>query len=176
MKDQILLKSLEKFYSDGDNFLIMKNIVTGKSELSLRVIDWFVTNFCKKNNVFVQREINQLPIISNVYMDYRAQLKAYSKTLFDPFRRRTRISFSVDESEPPLETTVGQLNFFRWAIENNVIQQIMTHLENIEEDMIVSQKQSEFTRATPKKKRNSLSTSKCNNISQNYGQRIVQFD
>ena len=34
-----------------------------------------------------------------------------------------------------MQTTVGQLNFFRWAIENNVLEYIQTHLPEIEKAM-----------------------------------------
>ena len=34
-----------------------------------------------------------------------------------------------------MQTTVGQLNFFRWAIENNVLEYIQTHLPDIEKAM-----------------------------------------
>lgn len=34
-----------------------------------------------------------------------------------------------------MQTTVGQLNFFRWAIENNVLKYIQTHLPEIEKAM-----------------------------------------
>ncbi len=70
-------------------------------------------------------------------MDYKAQLKAYSKKLFDPFCRRERISF-IDHDNNELITTVGQLNFFRWAIENKIIEFITENFDDIEQDMNIS--------------------------------------
>jgi hypothetical protein len=64
-------------------------------------------------------------------------LKAYSKKLFDPFCRRERISF-IDHDNNELITTVGQLNFFRWAIENKIVEYITENYEDIETDMNVS--------------------------------------
>ena len=77
-----------------------------------------------------------------VYLNYKLQLKAYSKKLFDPFCRRERIYFNYnndnenDNNEKKyLITTVGQLNFFKWMIENNIIDYIIKNYENIESDM-----------------------------------------
>ena len=67
-------------------------------------------------------------------MEYKAQLKAYSKKNFDPFQRRDRILFIYNENKE-LCTTVGQLNFFRWAIENKIIDYIENNIDEIQADM-----------------------------------------
>jgi len=71
-----------------------------------------------------------------VYEDYKLKLKAYSKKRFDPFCRWDRIKIPTHEnSEYCFETTIGQLNFFKWAIENKVIQYIENNYQVIENDM-----------------------------------------
>ena len=45
-----------------------------------------------------------------------------------------RIEFYYDDSKS-ITTTVGQLNFFRWAIENGVMNYITDNLSEIEDDM-----------------------------------------
>ena len=119
----------------------MLPIVTGKSKISLRVIDWFVTNYSKKNNInyYIQTKKNGELVNKQfiVYLNYKSQLKAYSKKQFDPFCRRERISFYYD-SKKEIVTTVGQLNFFRWAIENNIISYIKKNLKIVESDMNMS--------------------------------------
>jgi hypothetical protein len=80
----------------------------------------------------------------NLYLEYRAQLQSYTKMFFDPFRRYDRITF-VLETQPSMvsvESTVGQLNFFRWALDNNVIDYIVNHLSDIEDCMASFQKTS----------------------------------
>ena len=67
-------------------------------------------------------------------MNYKNQLKAYSKKLFDPFCRRERISFQIPGHEAFL-TTVGKLNFFRWAIEKGILDYIKGHQPEIEKEM-----------------------------------------
>jgi hypothetical protein len=53
-------------------------------------------------------------------------LKSFSKKQFDPFRRNVRIDFEYEPGKT-IETTVAQLNFFRWAISNKVIDYINTN-------------------------------------------------
>ena len=69
-----------------------------------------------------------------VYHDYKLKLKSYSKKKFDPFCRWERITIPYD-NENSMETTIGQLNFFKWAIENNIIRYIETNYQTIENDM-----------------------------------------
>ena len=68
-----------------------------------------------------------------VYLRYKSQLKAYSKRKFDPFCRNDRISDWGPERN--IVTTIGQLNFFRWAIDNKILEYIKQHLKEIEDDM-----------------------------------------
>jgi hypothetical protein len=136
----LLMQSLIIFFKERKNLDKVIPIISGKSNISLRILDWFVTNFSKKNNInYTVNYDNKKKGIKNfiVYLDYKAQLKAYSKKLFDPFCRRERISF-IDHDNNELITTVGQLNFFRWAIENKIIEFINENFEDIEQDMNIS--------------------------------------
>jgi len=133
-KLDLLMTSLSKFYADDKNIDILIPIVQGCSKISLRVLDWFVTNYCKKHNTVIQFEKENKPKKMIVHLDYKNQLKAYSKKSFDPFCRRERINFLYGKG-CELLTTVGQLNFFRWAIENNIIDYIGSRLDEIEADM-----------------------------------------
>lgn len=130
-KQDLLMFSLTEFFYNKKNIHFMMPIIIGKNKISLRIIDWFVTNYSKKNNIFYETSTGEKFI---VYLDYKSQLKAYSKKQFDPFCRRKRITF-CDHNNNKIETTVGQLNFFRWAIKNNVITYISNNLEDIENDM-----------------------------------------
>jgi hypothetical protein len=71
----------------------------------------------------------------NVYLDYRAQLKSYTKLYFDTFRRHERISFYID-NDKMIETTLGQLNFFRWIFNNNILLYAEKNYESIYNNMI----------------------------------------
>jgi len=137
-KHDLLMESLTKFFRIQDNIQQMLPIVQGKSSISLRILDWFVTNFCKKRNVVldVVNENGETKRLM-IYLDYKSQLKAYSKKQFDPFCRRERIRFVYQKSQE-LITTVGQLNFFRWLITNQIIEYIGSHIDEIEDDMNAS--------------------------------------
>ena len=99
----------------------MLAVVTGESRVSLRIVDWFSTNYAKKYYT-----VYNIPSLKGdvstrfkVYHDYKLKLKAYSKKRFDPFCRWERITIPFMEKH--METTIGQLNFFKWAIENEII-------------------------------------------------------
>ena len=186
-KKDLLMQSLIQFFSDRKNLDQVVPIITGKSDLSLRILDWFVTNFSKKNNIHYQIMVDKHGLedvitekqIKNfiVYLDYKSQLKAYSKKQFDPFCRRERISF-IDHDNNELITTVGQLNFFRWSIENNILQYILENYEVIENDMNNSLRNlyKKKDGDTQRRKRTELSVSATKTVNKHNVSIIVQFD
>ena len=164
-KQDFIVRWLQEFYNQPGRLAEILPILTGSSPVSLRLIDWFVTNYSKKFNV-------SYPIADEtgtnkqfmVHFHYKRELKAYSKRLFDPFCRRERISFQIRGQAPIEETTVGQLNFFRWAIEMGVIRYILAHVADIEKDMNVSfkehySKEPETKTPTGRRKRKEMSHS-----------------
>jgi hypothetical protein len=130
-KQDILLESLKKFYSSQTNLNKLLNVLSKDSTVSLRAIDYLCTNYAKTQDVLY--DIGKIPF--NLYLSYRSQLKAYSKMQFDPFRRHERIFLNVPNGQP-LETTVAQLNFFKWAIEKKVIDWYKSNSTKIEKEMI----------------------------------------
>jgi hypothetical protein len=141
-QNELLMKNLRMFYRKDDSITNARNqnlakmmaIVNGESKISLRIIDWFVTNYSKKHFVIYDVPNNKISQRFKVYNDYKLKLKAYSKRSFDPFCRWTRITIPYYEEEH-VETTIGQLNFFKWAIENNIIEYIEKNYTEIENDM-----------------------------------------
>jgi hypothetical protein len=127
------MKNLMEFYKDRKHLNKMMRIINGESRISLRIVDWFVTNFAKKYYTVYELD-DEYNTRFKVYNDYKLKLKAYSKKRFDPFCRWERISIPYDE-EKYMETTIGQLNFFKWAIENNIIDYIENNYNEIENDM-----------------------------------------
>ena len=135
-KQELIVAWLQEFFTNPGRLETIMPILEGKSNISLRLIDWFVTNYAKKHNV--SYVLNQRQFL--VYFHYKRELKAYSKRLFDPFCRRERIMFQARGHEP-FVTTVGQLNFFRWALEKDIISYINGNLESIEKDMNTSMRE-----------------------------------
>lgn len=142
ISNELLLVSVTNFYKNNKSYLDeILPIIFKTSNISLRLIDWFVTNYCKKKNIiFVQDKGNGNLHYFNVYSNYRSQLKAFKKIKFDPFRRRERIDFYYDENNY-VETTIGQLNFFRWFVENDLLCYVKDHYDDIEQDMNCNHKE-----------------------------------
>jgi len=143
---ELLLKSLNDYYNRNNNFKkIFSDIISGKHKLSLRLIDWLVTHYARDNNIYYWYDkdniYNEIPYNKenmkkiNVYLDYRAQLKSYTKLYFDTFRRHQRISFYID-NDKMIETTLGQLNFFRWIFNNNILLYVEKNYQLIYNNMI----------------------------------------
>jgi len=177
-KKDLLMQSLINFFTNRNNLDQVIPIITGKSKISLRILDWFVTNYSKKNNIHYQVEFDNKVKNFIVYLDYKSQLKAYSKKQFDPFCRRERISF-IDHDNNELITTVGQLNFFRWAIENNILEYIKENYIIIENDMNNSlrnlyKKKDGINNS--RRKRTELSISATKTVNKHNVSIIVQFD
>lgn len=123
---ELLIVSLQRFYSQRNDLNTLIPLLQGDGDISLRLIDWFVTNYAKKNHI--SYSLNNQEFV--VYLNYKNQLKAYSKKLFDPFCRRERILFQCGNHEP-FETTVGQLNFFRWAFEKDILTYMRNNIQDI---------------------------------------------
>jgi hypothetical protein len=135
-KQELIVNSLQRFYSMRDDKEEILKLLEGTSEISLRLIDWFVTNYAKQHNI--SYVLNSQEFL--VYTNYKSQLKAYSKKLFDPFCRRERIMFQIS-GQPMFQTTVGKLNFFRWALEKGVLDYIKMNMAKIESAMNASSKE-----------------------------------
>jgi len=188
------MKNLMEFYQNHENLKKMMHIINGESKISLRIVDWFVTNFAKKFYIVYELQPHLTQNGSNdkirfkVYNDYKLKLKAYSKRRFDPFCRWERISIPYDD-EKIMETTIGQLNFFKWAIENKIVDFIETNYADIENDM--NHRNSTSKRRSPsdtdsetisldntktRKKREELSVSACKCIKKETVKIIVKFN
>jgi hypothetical protein len=164
-QEQWVLYRLEKFYSNQSNLNRVRDILGGTSKLSLRLIDWFVTNYSKKYNISYLTKQNKHIV---VYLSYKSHLKAYSKKMFDPFCRWKRIKFCE------METTVGQLNFFEWALVDEVLDYIETHHDDIHRDMDV--RLHEAKELVEPKKRHELSNSATNSLKRHDVKTTVKFD
>ena len=158
-QENTLIKSLDKFYKNKDYMNIMLPIVNGYSKISLRALDWFVTNYSKHKKVTYTLKSNNK--IFNVHYNYKAQLKAFNKKFFDPFCRGNRIPFFYDKDNCII-TTIGQLNFFKWAISNEVVNYVTENLKDIEIDMNKTNK-----REVKKEKKNLISKMKIKNKKNN---------
>tara|TARA_B110000977_G_scaffold54679_1_gene74618 strand:+ start:14717 stop:15274 length:558 start_codon:yes stop_codon:yes gene_type:complete len=147
-KEITLINFLITFYRN--KIELFSDIINQKTPLSLRLLDWLVTNYAKKYNIIYPLQSNNETVYFNIYIDYKNQLKAYSKKFFDPFCRQKRLVIDPhtfkwrtyiseeDLTKKDIVTTVGQLNFFRWFIENKVIDYALYNVELIDADMMTT--------------------------------------
>lgn len=129
-KLSLLMKSLTEFYKNTYYINEMRNIVDQNSIISLRILDWFITNYSKKHRTLISVDDK----LVDVYQNYKLQLKSFSKRAFDPFCRKNKIIFYYTDTEF-IETSCGQLCFFRWCFENNILSYVKDNLSTIEQDM-----------------------------------------
>jgi hypothetical protein len=142
-KQELIVANLQRFYNQREDIEEILQVLQGTSRASLRLIDWFVTNYAKTHST--SYILNSQEFL--VYLNYKSQLKAYSKKLFDPFCRRERILFQIG-THPSFLTTVGKLNFFRWALEKGVLDYIRLHITEIEKEMNSFMKETQKVRET----------------------------
>lgn len=180
-QNDLLLINLMDFYKKDEVLDKMLKIITGDSKISLRIVDWFATNYAKKYYTLytIEDDFGNLKRFK-VYFDYKLKLKAYSKRRFDPFCRWERISIPY-KGDKFIETTIGQLNFFKWAIENKVIDFIEENYETIEKDMNTrnstsKRKELKLDNTKTRKKREELSISATKSIKKEEVEIVVQFN
>jgi len=162
-KESLLKTKLIEFYKDSQNLDILLPIILQQTRLSLRSLDWFVTNYSKKYNTNFIITKNGEQISYFPFKSYKAQLKAYSKKFCDPFCRRERVIFDHRNMEITefvagkkmthpdyIVTTIGQLNFFRFAIQDSIIKYSIDNIESIETDMNSTLKTREMEKSESK--------------------------
>ena len=178
-QNSLLLNNLLKFYRENNNMKKILPIINGESKISLRLIDWFATNYSKKHyTVYNIKDSYDKDKRFKVYIDYKLKLKAYSKKRFDPFCRWDRISVPYN-NDTNIQTTIGQLNFFRWALENKILNYIEQNLIQINNDMnkrnSTAKNRKEKTTSKTRKKREELSISASKSIKKEQVEIVVDF-
>jgi phosphoenolpyruvate synthase/pyruvate phosphate dikinase len=175
-KKDVLMQYLLKYFEDENKISIVEKIVTGKSNLSLRLLDWVVTNYSKKygTSYLLVKDNNNVNFI--IYLEYKDQLDGLSKKNFDVFCRGDRIILELNNGNK-LETTVGQLKFFKWAIDNKLLNYVEENIKQIENDMTSSLKNKYNKKNNnQRRKRTTLSVSATKTIKKYDVSIIVDFN
>lgn len=149
-QENMIIKSLEKFYEDDKNINLFIPILNSESKISIRLIDHFVTKYSKNYKTNYKLKENDMEQIFNVHTSYKQQLKAFQKKHFDPFSRGDRIPYFIGDN--CVITTIGQLNFFKWFISKKIYEYINLNHDKIELDM------------NKKNKNDKKKSKKCNKI------------
>lgn len=127
-KSGILLRSINTFYNEEKNRTKLLTILNKSSGISLRNLEWFITNYAKKNNTSYTTRDGKL---FTVHCAYKSSLDGYSKKLFDPFCRAEKFSYNVPGTSHEIQTTLAQLNFIKWCIKNNIIDYISSNKKSL---------------------------------------------
>lgn len=126
---------INTFYNKLTDDMIYKiiDIINRKSKISLRLIEWFVSKYTQ-NHIIEIYDINGLPM--NIYNSYHIKTKIYEKKYFDLFRRVNVIQYKFkNKDDMIIDTTISQLNFFKWLIENNIYYYIENNIDELIEIM-----------------------------------------
>ena len=117
------------FHTDRINNVLIP-IISMRSVVSLRALDWFIINYAKRHRITL---INKYSHFLSVYDDYRVWLKYWRRSIFDAFRRGTRIYFEIEGVA--YATTVAQLNFLYWSEKTGVLDYVAANISIIEADV-----------------------------------------
>lgn len=133
-QDEVLLEKLHEFFKDKENYTPLVDIINRKSHISLGIIDWFVTGYAKTHNTVYMKDNKPY----HVYREYKNKLKGLNKYKFDSCRRKYRKTKQcvptfdfICTDNVTVYTTIGQLNFFKWAISEGIIDYITEHYEEL---------------------------------------------
>jgi len=148
---ELLHLDLLDFYKVPTNLEKFRSVINGNiPNISLRLIDWFSTNYAKKYyTTYILNASTDGEKRFKVFDSYKLKLRAYGKDNFDAFSRGKRIVVPFENNDTPKETTIGQMNFFKWAIENNIVEYILENFDTIKRDM-------DSRSSTSKKKKEAL--------------------
>ena len=155
-----ILHLLKNFYTEDVIKTVLLPLLDQSSPISLRALDWLVTNYSKKFNVICTTKSGDM---FNIHQGYRTALNMNRRRNFDPFRRRLRLN--VVYSDGSVESTVGQLNFLHWAYQQGVFEYLDANITDVDADMnACAQKNKKEKEQGKRKRRVELSrapTSKC---------------
>lgn len=135
-KEKMYFNVVNEFFIKCSDDEIKKiiDIISGKYKISLRFLDWFVTRFCYlyKTSIKIDNNFNKEQDF-NINISYKAQLKSFKKKYFDPFKRKNKFYYSFDRNNDDflILTTLGQLNFFKWASSHDIIKYVENNFDKI---------------------------------------------
>lgn len=94
-QESLLLKSVEKFYENLECYNDFIQIINSenknnvKTKISIRLIDYFVTKYSKKNKISYKLPgNNDIQTQFSVHQSYKQQLKAFQKKKFRSICKR----------------------------------------------------------------------------------------
>ena len=182
-KEKIVSKELARFY-DKEKIEKIKPIINQEHDISLRLIDWTLTNYSKKN--CIKYKLSNGRII-DVFESYKNYMTSYKRNiLFDLFRRGkcSKVIYGTGKDDFII-SGIKQLNSFRCVLEIELIEYIIKNKEKIETDMRISLRRSAVKKYAKgdktekseksRKKRQELSSSIYKKCMKHYYKKTITF-
>lgn len=160
----VMKQSLIEYFSDKSKLDIMLGVIKGQNRISLRLLEWFITNYSKQYNTSymyhdeVSGKLNRI----KVHRSYKGTLRGYNKKKFDTFCRGEHTEIPYEENTN-IDSTIAQFRLFQWVIEKKMLDYIDEHYEEIVKDMNLRNNSSKYKPKNvdnkTRKKREELSVS-----------------
>ncbi len=114
-----------------------------KNTVSLRVLEWLVTNYAKKNKVAYMYQVSETKAkLVDVAKSYKIVGDVFRREMFDIFRRKIRNGYGANQNSRIYFgdncqhwTTIAQVNFLHWAYTEGVVAYARKALKSIKQDM-----------------------------------------
>lgn len=149
-REELLLYSLINYFNTNKNLNKIIPIIKGESKISLRIIEWFVLIYSKNEQyLFPIFDSNVSPPklkgLVYVYDSYKNNLKSYHGDCFGIFKRSDIIKLKYGNGENDyIDTTVAQLNFFKWILENEILPFIENNFKKLGKLLFKSNRKGKF--------------------------------
>jgi hypothetical protein len=136
----------------------MIDIIINNNIISLRLLNWFAMKYSATMKALeVKKEDGNIELF-DVKISYKARLNTHSKKYFDPFRRGKRFDYYYNKNNKDeyIETTLCQLNFFRWLMLHNLIEFVEKNFNTLKQKMGVYEKNKKILKKEKKNKKKTI--------------------
>jgi hypothetical protein len=152
LKDYTAYQQLVDYYGNKSKFDPLLKAIKRNAALSLRLFDFFCTNYCRDHDVSIGHPSTGQSY--HAHTAYRRFLQVHSKKRFDCFCRASAgPRIKLQQGDTRAVTNLAQLAFFRWAIDNGVFTFVVDHADAIQEDLTANGIKSQVKRNDKRRKR-----------------------
>lgn len=140
VEERSLYTKIDRFFKtecSDDKIQKMIKIINNEDQISLRLLNWFAMKHSATMESLEIIDDDGNHELFDVKISYRARLNTHSKKYFDPFRRGKRFDYHYDKKNPEktVETTLCQLNFFRWLFLHDLMDYVEDQFDNLKQKM-----------------------------------------
>lgn len=136
----------------------MIDIIVNNNAISLRLLNWFAMKYSATMKAMEVKTKDGNSELFDVKISYKARLNTHSKKYFDPFRRGKRFDYyyNTKNKNKYIETTLCQLNFFRWLMLHNLIEYVEKNFNMLKQKMGIYEKNKKVLKKDKKNKKKTV--------------------